>query len=64
MNYFLVMHGHPPITIHEEDRQSYFEALEAWDTAQDLDALRSFLISQTVKTWSRQIARAEKRAYP
>ena len=64
MNYFLVMHNHPPITIHEEDRQSYYEALEAWDTAQDLDALRSFLISQTVKTWSRQIARAEKRAHP
>lgn len=64
MNYFLVMHGHPPITIHEEDRQSYYEALEAWDTAQDLDALRSFLISQTVKTWSRQISRAEKRAHP
>jgi len=64
MNYFLVMHGHPPITIHEEDRQSYYEALEAWDTAQDLDALYSFLISKTVKTWSRQIARAEKRAYP
>lgn len=64
MNYFLVIHGHPPITIHEEDRQSYYEALEAWDTAQDLDALRSFLISQTVKTWSRQISRAEKRAHP
>lgn len=64
MNYFLVMHNHPPITIHEEDRQSYYEALEAWDTAQDLDALRGFLISQTVKTWSRQIARAEKRAHP
>lgn len=64
MNYFLIMHNHPPITIHEEDRQSYYEALEAWDTAQDLDALRGFLISQTVKTWSRQIARAEKRAHP
>ena len=31
MNYFLVTHNHPPIIIHEEDRKSYYEALEEWD---------------------------------
>ena len=29
MNYFLVMHMHPPITVHEEDRRAYYDALEA-----------------------------------
>lgn len=31
MNYLLVLHGHPPVTVHEEDRRSYYAALEAWD---------------------------------
>jgi len=36
MNYFLVMNGHPPITIHQEDRKDYYSALEAWDESQEL----------------------------
>lgn len=36
MNYFLVLHNHPPIVIHEEDRKAYYAALEAWDTNQEL----------------------------
>ena len=54
MNYFLVCHDHPVITIHEEDRREYMKALEAWDESQDLDPLKSFLKEQTVKTWSKQ----------
>lgn len=60
MNYFLVLHDHPPIVIHEEDRKGYYEALEAWDRGQELTPLRQFLQEQTVKTWAKQIARAEK----
>lgn len=60
MNYFLVLHDHPPIIIHEEDRKGYYEALEAWDREQELEPLRQFLQEQTVKTWAKQIARAEK----
>ena len=59
MNYFLIMHEHPPIIIHEEDRKEYYDALEAWDARQNLDPLRNFLREQTVKTWAKQIARAE-----
>ncbi len=60
MNYLLVWHDHPPIVIHEEDRRAYFEALEAWDSTQNLESLILFLKEQTVKTWQKQIARAEK----
>ena len=60
MNYFLVLHDHPPIVIHEEDRKGYYEALEAWDREQELEPLRQFLQEQTVKTWAKQIVRAEK----
>lgn len=61
MNYFLVMHNHPPVIIHEEDRKSYYAALEAWDSVQDLNPLCDFLKVQTVKTWEKQIARSEKK---
>ena len=57
MNYLLVLHDHPPIVIHEEDRKEYYAALEAWDTAQQLEPLIAFLKEQTVKTWAKQLAR-------
>ena len=59
MNYFLVLNGHPPITIHQEDRKAYYTALEAWDERQELLPMESFLMEQTVKTWEKQIERAE-----
>ena len=51
MNYYLVTSNHPPVTIHEEDRRGYFEALEAWDKDKSLDPLKNYLREQTVKTW-------------
>ena len=50
-----------PIVIHEEDRRAYFEALEAWDSTQELMPLINFLEEQTAKTWQKQIERAEKK---
>ena len=61
MNYLLVLHNHPPIIIHEEDRKAYYGALEAWDTVQNIEPMRAFLKEQTAKTWAKQIARAEKK---
>lgn len=60
MNYFLVIHHHPPIVIHQEDRRGYFAALEAWDSEQELSPLVSFLQDQTAKTWEKQIAKTER----
>lgn len=61
MNYFLVLHNHPPVIIHEENRRAYYEALEAWDSSQEIEPLRDFLHCETEKTWEKQIARAERR---
>lgn len=46
MNYFLVIHNHPPIIIYEEDREEYYAALEAWDKDQQLDPFCDFLKHQ------------------
>ena len=53
MNYLLVLHDHPPITIHEEDKKAYYDALEAWDERQELETMVTFLKEQTVKSWGR-----------
>ena len=57
MNYFLVLGGHPPITIHQEDRKAYYAALKAWDERQDLAPMETFLREQMGKTWEKQILR-------
>lgn len=61
LNYLLVLHNHPPITIHEEDRRQYYDALEAWDTEQNLRPLCDFLREQTVKTWEKQLSRRDRK---
>lgn len=58
MNYYLLIHNHPPVIIHEEDRKSYYSALEAWDERQELTPMVDFLKEQTAKTWAKQIERA------
>ena len=61
MNYILLLHDHPPVIIHEEDRNDYYSALEAWDERQELDPIISFLKRQTAKTWQKQIEQADRK---
>ena len=61
MNYLLLLNGHPPVIIHEEDRAGYYAALEAWDERQELEPMLRYLQEQTAKTWEKQLARAERR---
>ena len=62
MNYFLALHHHPPVTIHQEDRGAYFAALKEWDRSQQIEPLRAFLREQTAKTWETQISSRLDRA--
>lgn len=62
MNYFLVLHDHPPIVIHQEDRKAYYSALEAWDTDQRLEPMVLFLREQTAKTWEKQLDRSKSKS--
>ena len=60
MNYLLAAHNHPPLIIHQEDKKAYFEALEAWDTEQNINPLNTFLLEQLIKTWAKRIEKLEK----
>ena len=57
LNYFLMLHGHPPIVIHEEDKAAYYAALERYDMDEELLPMIAFLRGQTVKTWEKTLER-------
>lgn len=59
MNYILLIHNHPPITIHEEDRKNYYKALEKFDEELELNSLIDFLKLQLVKTWEKQLNKSK-----
>lgn len=60
MNYILLIHNHPPITIHEEDRKNYYKALEKFDEELELNSLIDFLKLQLVKTWEKQLDKSKR----
>ena len=51
MNYLLMLHDHPPLTVYDEDRKGYYRALDAYHAGLDIEPLRTFIEQQTVKTW-------------
>ena len=55
MNYFLMINSHPPIIIYEDDRKSYYKALEAFDENIDIETLHEFLAAQCLRTWANKI---------
>lgn len=58
-NYYLMTHDHPPLIIYEEDKQLYYECLEKFDEAEELNPLYEFLKYETAKTWEKALALAE-----
>lgn len=51
MNYILLAGEHAPVVVFQEDRNAYFEALEAFDSEGDLEPFKKFLMAETIKTW-------------
>ena len=55
MNYYLVSHGHPPIIIYNEDKETYYMALEVYNRTEKFDGFVKFLREQTIKTWKNRV---------
>ncbi len=58
MNYYLMIHNHPPLIVHDEDKRMYFECLQKYDEAEELNPLYKFLKYETEKTWEKAISLA------
>ncbi|MCL2106119.1 MAG: Fic family protein [Oscillospiraceae bacterium] len=59
LNYFLMTRDHPPVILHEEDKASYYAALESYDRSEELQPMVDFLREQLIRTWERTLARNE-----
>ena len=55
MNYLLLLYNHPPIIVFDDDKLSYYGALDTFDEAADLDPTIEFLKVETVKTWDKDL---------
>ena len=55
LNYFLMTHGHPPLIIYYEDKNLYYECLERYDQAEELNPLYKFLQYETGKAWEKAV---------
>ncbi|MDD4565849.1 MAG: Fic family protein [Eubacteriales bacterium] len=53
LNYFLILNGHPPVCIYDEDKRQYIEALRIYDTNVDISPMEEFLKDQVEKTWQK-----------
>lgn len=56
LNYYLMIHNHPPLIVYEEDKQLYYECLEKYDTDEDIDPLTKFLEYEVEKTWNKTLS--------
>ena len=60
LNYWLMINDYPPAIIYEEDKRSYYEALQKYDELESIDPFIAFLEEQTIKTWKRAMRLAEE----
>ncbi len=59
LNYYLMINDHPPLIIYDEDKSLYYECLQKYDEAEEIDPLYEFLIYETEKTWEKTLAMAD-----
>ena len=61
MNYYLMIHNHPPLIVYDEDKRLYYECLQKYDETEDLKSIYEFLKFEQEKTWEKSLALAEGR---
>ena len=61
LNYFLMTHNHPPIIVYDDDKRAYYDALEKYDTAEEITPMWVFLKAQAEKTWEKPLDRERQR---
>lgn len=62
LNYYLMIHSHPPMIIYEDDKSEYYAALESYDKDEEVKPMYDFMKTQVEKTWSKTLEREEKRS--
>ena len=61
LNYFLMIHNHPPLIIHDEEKTDYYNALAAYDNSEDIEPMTNYLKQQAERTWEKALERESRR---
>lgn len=59
MNFYLMTHNHPPLIIYDDDKRIYYECLQKYDKAEELNPLYEFLKYEMEKTWGKALILAK-----
>ena len=54
LNYYLMIHGYPPLVLYSEDKKTYYLALSVYDKTGEIKGFKKFLKEQMVKTWEKR----------
>jgi len=57
-NYYLMTRNQPPLIIYDKDKHLYYECLQKYDEAEELNPLYEFFKYETEKTWEKALALA------
>ncbi len=60
LNYFLMIHNHPPLIVYDEDKAEYYDALEAYDRNEIVTPMHTFLRRQLERTWEKTLQRGAR----
>ena len=60
LNYILMINDVPPVILFDEDKETYYMALEVFDHTDKIDGFVAFLKEQMVKTWTRTSPKGEE----
>ena len=56
LNYYLMVHNHPPLIVYDEDKRLYYESLRKYNEDEELSALYEFFKYQVEKTKKKAMA--------
>ena len=62
LNYYLMVNGHPPLIVYDEDKREYYAALQEYDESESIEPLHDFLRRQCEKTWTKTLELSDESA--
>jgi len=60
-NYFLMINDAPPLIVYDDEKSKYYNALNKYDTHEDIEPLYSLFESNSLRTWEKALDNDLKR---
>jgi Fic family protein len=54
MNYYLMIHNHPPLVVRNDTKNEYYSALEKFQLDEDIAPLYEYMKTECIETWNKR----------